>query len=267
MLPSAFYYPDGENFVATELTIGPWSPALQHGGPPSALMARAVAGFGDDAAAFALTRLSVDFLRPIPVGPVRVAVEVVRAGQKAQRHRARLLAGDVELAVATTLRVRRPSSPAGLALPPALSHPEWTPPPPADCAPHDFAFFPAPIAYHSGVDLRWIRGQWGRGPAAVWFRVKFPLVDGQPLTPLERAIVVADAANGVSPVLPLGGFTFMNADLSVHLYRQPAGEWLALDARSYADAAGTGLVDATLYDESGLCTRVAESLVIDKPGQ
>jgi hypothetical protein len=261
MLPSAFYHQDGAVFVATELTRGPWNVGHQHGGPPSALLARAVENFGADAAAFAVTRLTVDFLRPIPIGPLTVEVEEVRAGTKAQRHRARLLAGDVEVARATTLRVRRGS----LTLPPPLCPPEWTPPPPSECEPYTFGFFPAEIAYHRAVEIRWIRGRWAHGPAAAWFRVLVPLVDGAELTPLERAIVVADASNGVCPVLPLGGFTFVNGDLSVHLYRQPVGDWLALDARSVADAAGAGLVDAQLFDETGPCARVCEGLVIGKP--
>src|SRR5207237_67687 len=34
----AFYIPDGDDFVATVHTRGPWSPKHQHGGPPSALL-------------------------------------------------------------------------------------------------------------------------------------------------------------------------------------------------------------------------------------
>ena len=259
MLPTAFYHQDGNAFVSTELTRGPWSVLHQHGGPPSALMARAVERYGDDAAAFAVTRLTVDFLRPIPIAPLTVDVEVVRAGAKAQRHLTRLASGGVELARATTLRVRR----ASLSLPPPLCPPEWTPPPPEAARPYSFAFFPAEIAYHRAVEVRWIRGEWGRGPAAVWINVAVPLVDGSPLSPLERAVVVADAANGVCPVLPSGGFTFLNGDLSLHLTRPPAGDWLALDARATADGGGAGTVSAELFDALGPAARVLQSLVID----
>src|SRR5258706_153517 len=44
MDPEAFFLPDGERLVATELTRGPWGRELMHGGPLAALMARAIEG-------------------------------------------------------------------------------------------------------------------------------------------------------------------------------------------------------------------------------
>ncbi|MEA2378425.1 MAG: hypothetical protein QOD13_2332, partial [Thermoleophilaceae bacterium] len=37
-----FYSLDGERFIPSELTRGPWDPGAQHAGPPSALLARAL---------------------------------------------------------------------------------------------------------------------------------------------------------------------------------------------------------------------------------
>ncbi len=42
-MPDAFYERDGERFLATELTRGPWDPDAQHAGPPAALLGRDVA--------------------------------------------------------------------------------------------------------------------------------------------------------------------------------------------------------------------------------
>ncbi len=41
-MTGAFYERDGERFVPSELTRGPWDPGAQHAGPPSALIARAL---------------------------------------------------------------------------------------------------------------------------------------------------------------------------------------------------------------------------------
>ena len=41
-MPDALYERDGDRFVATELTRGPWNPDHQHAGPPAALLARAI---------------------------------------------------------------------------------------------------------------------------------------------------------------------------------------------------------------------------------
>jgi hypothetical protein len=40
--PAPFFVPDGEAFVTTESTRGPWSRQHQHGSPPAALLARAM---------------------------------------------------------------------------------------------------------------------------------------------------------------------------------------------------------------------------------
>ena len=36
-VPESFYEPDGDHYVATELTRGPWDPGAQHAGPPAAV--------------------------------------------------------------------------------------------------------------------------------------------------------------------------------------------------------------------------------------
>ncbi|MGK5522497.1 hypothetical protein ACSNN9_24510 [Micromonospora sp. URMC 107] len=59
MTYEAFYEPAGR-FGSTPATAGPWDPAAQHAGPPSALLARALAGHDpvDDADARRRTPLS-----------------------------------------------------------------------------------------------------------------------------------------------------------------------------------------------------------------
>jgi len=89
---SAYFVPDGERFVATESTRGPWSPAHQHGGPPAALLVRAMERLaGDDAL---LARMTFDYLRPVPIAPLTVHAEVTRAGAKVRRLQATLATAD-----------------------------------------------------------------------------------------------------------------------------------------------------------------------------
>jgi hypothetical protein len=45
-VPDSFYEPDGDRFVSTELTRGPWDPDAQHAGPPAALIGREVERLG-----------------------------------------------------------------------------------------------------------------------------------------------------------------------------------------------------------------------------
>ena len=45
-MPGAFYEPDGDGFLATEATRGPWDPDAQHASPPAALIGREIERLG-----------------------------------------------------------------------------------------------------------------------------------------------------------------------------------------------------------------------------
>jgi Acyl-CoA thioesterase C-terminal domain len=45
-VPESFYEPEGDLYVATELTRGPWDAGAQHAGPPAALIGREVERLG-----------------------------------------------------------------------------------------------------------------------------------------------------------------------------------------------------------------------------
>ena len=90
--------------VATELASGPWDPNAQHGGAPAALLARALehvpAPYGLN-----LARITYEFLRPVPIGPVEVRAEVTRPGRRVQLLDGSILAGGVEVVHGRALRV------------------------------------------------------------------------------------------------------------------------------------------------------------------
>ena len=69
-MDTAFYVPDGAGFAATPLTRGPWDVRFQHGGPPSALVCGALARWGTDSERWFLSRLTIELLRPVPLGHV-----------------------------------------------------------------------------------------------------------------------------------------------------------------------------------------------------
>jgi len=77
-----------------------------------------------------------------------------------------------------------------------------------------------------------------------------------------RAATAADFGNGLSWVLPLGRYLFANADLTLHLHRQPVGEWIGLQSQTQADAGGTGVTLSLLFDEQGSIGMAAQTLVL-----
>ncbi|MBK7865416.1 MAG: thioesterase family protein [Archangiaceae bacterium] len=259
MLPECFFARDGDAFVSTELTRGPWSNEHQHGGPPSALLARAAETFGDDARAFFVARLTIDYLRPIPIAALKVSVEPQKLGKTAQRVSLRLTCDGEELARATALRIRRAESRGLSTRPPPLASPDGLPA-------FTFPFFRHEVGYHRGIEARYLRGRFGDSEVAVWMRQTAELVKGETPSGLQRVTLVADAESGVCNPLDIRRFTFVNPDLTVLLDREPVGEWVCLDALSTASGLGIGLAQAAVHDRHGPVGRSAQTLVVEERG-
>jgi hypothetical protein len=252
----AFFLREGARLAATGLTRGPWSNEHQHGGPPAALLAGAIERAGDDAANYRLVRVTVEFLRPVPIAPLELSTEMVRAGKQAQRVGASLSAGGVEVARALGLRLRRQRLDlAERHGAPPLPHPDTL-------SPYRFSFFRHEVAYHTAIELRIARGTWAKGPVDAWMRPLFPLVRGEPTSACERVLILADAESGVCPPLEPDRWTFLNPDLTVYFGREPRGEWVGLQIVSEAHADGTGLAQSALSDLEGPFGRAAQSLVV-----
>ena len=94
-MAEAFYELDGDRFRATELTRGPWDPGSQHAGPPSALIGREIERL-EGSEEFQVGRVTLEILRPVPIGPVAVEAAIVRPGRRVQLVEATLSDGDGE---------------------------------------------------------------------------------------------------------------------------------------------------------------------------
>jgi hypothetical protein len=253
----SFYLPLGHGrYEATHWTRGPWDPGHQHAGPPAALLAGELARAG--AAEMPFARLTFEILGAIPVAEVEVRVEVERPGRSVELVAGELRAGGRAVMRARAWRVLPAPVDAGLE-PPPLPLPEKAEPLPATIG--DFG-------YASAVEWRWARGGWqDEGPAVVWTRLREPIVEGAEPLPLQRVLAVADSGNGVSAVLGWESHLFINPELSVHVLREPRGEWVCLDARTEIAAGGAGLASSVLSDPDGPVARGAQSLLITaRPG-
>jgi hypothetical protein len=212
---------------------------------------------GDDAL---LSRLTFDLVRPVPIGPVTVRAEVVRAGAKVRRLQASLVTADGTVVVqATAVAIR-----TAKILDETVGEDQDAPPPLESGGPFEFRFFRDVTGYHTSVEARSARGTWGKGPMAVWIRPRVPLVEGEATSPLQRLMIVADSASGVAVVVKPRHYTFVNADLTVAVHRLPEGEWICLDAATVAEAHGVGLTRARLWDARGAIGVSLQSCVADR---
>ncbi len=264
-LPGAAYELLSHRTVrASALTRGPWDPGHQHAGPPIAMVCRAIESVARDHGLAHIGRLTANLLRPIPIGELEIEVETDYAGRNAAHYAARLWGQGKELARFTALAQRA----VAIELPGTLDgHPlPRAPRPAADSTPARMPFGQGRAGYADLVEVRVASGRLFQGRCAAWFRLQRPLVDGETPSAYQRVAVAADSGNGISAVLDLGRYLFVNSDLTINLLRQPQGEWICLDACTLLAPNGCGLAESRLYDEAGLIGRATQSLAVRQRG-
>ncbi len=270
-MSEAFFIPDDDRFVATELTRGPWDAGAQHAGPPAALLGRAIERFGarDDVQ---VVRLTFEILRPVPIATLDLETTLLRGGRSVEVIGASLGSAGTEVMRATGVRIRTLDPPTGAAAPEGLEaaladglEDRKVPPGPEHGEP--LRFFPTKhgVGYNTAMEWRFVEGAFLEpGPATVWMRMRHPIVPGEEPTPLQRVLIAADSGNGVSSVLDWRQWLFINPDLTVYLHRPPEGEWVCLQARTTLEPAGLGLAESTIFDRTGPVARGLQSLFVAK---
>ncbi len=257
-MPGAFYERDGDSYLATELTRGPWDPGAQHAGPPAALLGREIEQL-DGSGEFQVGRISFEILRSLPIAAMRASARVVRPGRRVELVEASLNGADGELMRATAWRIR--TEPVGL--PEGVTAEAAPPPGPEQGSRSEFFPTGQDVGYHTAMEWRSVSGGFLEpGPATVWLRMRYPLLAGEEPSPLQRALIAADVGNGISAVLDWRRYLFINVDLTVHLERMPEGEWVCVDAVTRPQPNGVGTAESVLWDRRGRIGRAAQTLLI-----
>jgi acyl-Coa thioesterase superfamily protein/acyl-CoA thioesterase superfamily protein len=251
----SFFEPlGGGRYRSTEHTVGPWDPVAQHGGPPAALLARAIEAESPSWPA-TVVRVTVEILSAVPVAELTVRSRVLRPGRSVELVDAELDADGRPVMRAHAWRIRA----AELDLPP---HPPIVEDVPAFSA-QAVAWPGGRGGYLEAMEWRPAGGRPGEpGPATIWGRMRYPLLPDEEPTGLQRLLILADSGNGVSNVLPWTDWLFINPELTVHVAAVPGGEWICLDAHTRVDPRGFGLAASRLYDRERLVGRGAQSLYI-----
>lgn len=255
--PHGYYYRDlgGGLFESTPGTAGPWSPSAQHGGPPAALVAREMERI-DPNPAQRLARLTLEILRPIPVGRMAVRTRVARPGRRVMLVEAVLESQGEECALARGWRLERTAVPTPATA--RVAPPPWAEGPRAEPWAGAHAG-----GYLSTVEFHLTSGRFANdGPAAAWARVLVDLVEGEAMTPLQRAIAVADSGSGLSQGVDITRFTSVNVELTFSAHREPEGEWTHMASSTSAGADGIARADTVLSDATGDFARALQTLVV-----
>jgi Thioesterase-like superfamily len=246
----------GNVYESTDLTRSNWTPEIQHGSPPLALLTKVIEEqlVGPDQR---IGRLSLDILGAIPVTQLQVRAWVERPGKRISLLAAEMTPVDSERpvarvsawALATTdtedaVTDRHPPLVEGRVIP--LPDGWWN----AD-------------GYLESVDFRRQQDD-PSGSRVFWLTPKVPLVDDEPTTALQRLAMVVDSANGVGSALDPQQYLFMNTDTVVHLHRLPTGDDFALRARGSIGPDGVGVTTAEVYDRGGFIGTCAQTLLVQR---
>lgn len=247
---------DGDTFVPTGHARGPWDPDAQHGGAPTALLAELVQAPG-----MVVTRMTFDLLGPVPLVPLTATTTVVKPGKRFQVLEAELRAEGRAVVQARVVRLRRAAL-AVTATPSAA-------PPPVPSAPTPIAhgiFDRSAEGFHrTAMDIRLVQGSFVEpGPAQAWFRLARPLIDAAPPSPLARIAAAADFGSGIGSVLDWETHLFINPDVSIHVHREPVGEWVFLDSTSWPEPTGVGICITRIFDARGPVGLAGQSLYLDR---
>jgi acyl-CoA thioesterase len=255
MSVDAVFVQDGDTFTATELALGPWAPGALHGGAPAALLAGAFAQVVSGGLRPA--RLTYEFIRPVPRGPLTVGVSVVRPGRRVTLLDGSLSTDDgTEVTRARALFV----APSELGMPPAAPPPF---PGPAEGALNDWSSAGMRMFATDAMEIRFVQGRFRElGPSIAWFRLRHPLVAGRPNTPVGLVAAAGDFGNGIASVLSWEEHVFINPDLTLYIEREPAGEWVALQSEMRVAPGSVAVAESVLWDQQGRIGRATQSLVV-----
>ncbi len=248
----------GDGFHATDLARGPWEPGALHGGAPAALLVNAFEGC-EPRAELRIVRITYEFMRPVPLGELFVRAQVVRAGRRVMLLEASIRdAGDVEVARARALRVR----PSDLGEPAATEVPF---PGPERGQVTPFRDTGLPMFATDAMEIRFVRGSFmSPGSSIAWFRLRHPMIAGEPVSQLQRLAAASDFGNGIASVLTWDEHVFINPDLTLYVEREPVGEWVALQSEMRVSPGSVAVAESVLWDEQGRLGCAVQSLLVSR---
>jgi len=252
----ALFVRNGDGYLAAALADGPWAQGALHGGAPAALLTHLLCG-EMDGSGLALARLTCEFVRPTPRGPLRPRIEIIRPGRRVTLLDAAL--DDPDGREVTRARALFLATSA-LDAPPADEPPPF--PGPEAGEPTDWTVA-RPMFATDAMQISFVEGRFREvGPATAWFRLRPEVLAGEPTRPLDRVAAVADFGNGIGSALSWDEHTFINADLTVYIDREPVDEWIALRARMQVHEGSVASAQSVLYDRRGRIGHATQSLLV-----
>lgn len=246
MSAEGFFRAEGDTLIPADFATSPWGKVL-HGRLIGGLTARAAELARADAPELACGRLTVDLFRSVPLAPVSVTTRTVRRGRRIVVLDVTVEQDGTPAGQGRVVLLRRSEQPDGTFRP----VPAWDAPAPPQLGPP-----------RSASSSRWtapweswpvggpVDGPGGGVSGGMWIRDVHPLVTGEQLTPLVRVAMAADIASPVSH-FSASGLSFINADYTAYLGREPHGEYIGIQPSGHISEQGVAAGQCVIHDERG----------------
>jgi len=234
-----FFRADGDVLVPADFATSPWGQVL-HGRLIGGLTARATEQAREGDPDLACGRLTIDMFRSAPVAPVRVGSRTIRSGRRIVVLEVTIEQDDGPIGQGRAVLLRRSEQPDT----PALRTPRWDVPAPPELGP------PSPPRPGSTWTAPWHMWRISGPHAGMWIRETHPLITGEELTPLVRLALAADLASPAANSSATG-LHFINADYTVHLGREPHGEYTGIQATGHISTHGVAAAQCAVHDLNG----------------
>jgi hypothetical protein len=258
------YLRDGDAFVGTRCTKGSWHDNGQSGGAVLALLGHVLEDV-PTLTPMSLSRLTVDIVRPVPVGErLRVDAEILREGKKIQLVDLVVRTDEMVTTRARALRIRDRDVREVPGMPASTSdrNPSAVLPPPEGLVGVDHHERVADFLRYGAEMRRTVEPI--DGVHAVWCRLRVPVVAGEPVRPTSLAALPLDIVNLLGVHLDPTRASSINPDVTGHLTRPPRSEWVALTGHTYyAHAVGHGMSAALMSDAEGVLGTTSTSQVLE----
>ena len=259
----SLYVRDGDAFVGTSCTKNAWHENAQSGGAVLALLGHVL----EDVATLtlmSLTRLTVDLVRPVPIGvPLWIDHEVTREGKLIQVVDSVVRSSDAVLVRSRALRIREADLSDGSTPASTTDDTDLLARLPRPDDLQDVADRAGVAGFLvAGAELRRNAGE-STGPHCAWVRLRVPVIAGEAIRATSRVTMPMDCVNLIGLESLPADVTAINPDVSAHVVRPPAGEWVALvgDTR-FAHRIGHGFSAAHMVDTDGVCGVTSTSQVV-----
>ncbi|MCC6237601.1 MAG: thioesterase family protein [Dehalococcoidia bacterium] len=241
---AAFFERSGDIFNPSDFCRGPWNHDSLHGRAVAGLLAYGIEAFAPDDG-WQIARLTVDMFRLAPHRPTTLKTRLLRDGNRIRSVEAALEIEGVEVARASGLILLAsdvvPTSWGGSAAPVA-------PPSAGVLAGQEGE---GPFGDHRDAwEIRHVRAEGERDPSVAWLRMAHPFVEGETTSAFVRTAAAADYANPHSNRSEPRQ-AFINADMTLHLFRYPASEWLGFEVAAHDSQGGIAIGSCVVRDLEG----------------